>query len=357
VNLPESPLKIATPERRSPQDAPLQRASPFEIAAWVIAAAALFLTLALHLLPALLAGLLVYELVHMLAPKLHVMRVGERRRKVVAVALLATLIVVLITAVILGVIAFVRSDVGSLSGLLDEMANIIARSRHSLPPWVTEHLPENAQELQIRLVQWLRTHAGEFQAAGAKFGVALVHVLIGLIIGAMISLREARNDVDEGPLSRALVERVDRLGNAFRRIVFAQIRISALNTTLTGIYLGVVLPLFGVHLPFVKTLIVVTFLAGLLPVIGNLISNTVIVVVSLSYSLYAAIGSLAFLVLIHKLEYFVNARIIGSQIRSRAWELLLAMLIMESAFGLGGVVAAPVFYAYLKDELRSRGLI
>ncbi|MET1028247.1 MAG: hypothetical protein ABWY00_13835, partial [Dongiaceae bacterium] len=87
------------------------------------------------------------------------------------------------------------------------------------------------------------------------------------------------------------------------------------------------------------------------------ISNTVIVIVSLSASFVAAIGSLIFLVLIHKLEYFVNARIIGSQIRARAWELLLAMLVMESAFGIAGVIAAPIFYAYLKDELTARGLI
>jgi predicted PurR-regulated permease PerM len=152
-------------------------------------------------------------------------------------------------------------------------------------------------------------------------------------------------------------ERVRRLGEAFRRVVFAQVRISALNTTLTAIYLVVVLPLLGVHLPFTKTMILVTFVAGLLPVIGNLISNTVITIISLSYSVYAAVGSLAYLVLIHKLEYFVNARIIGGQIRARAWELLTAMLVMEAAFGVAGVVAAPIFYAYVKDELKSRGLI
>src|SRR4029450_13019950 len=71
-----------------------------------------------------------------------------------------------------------------------------------------------------------------------------------------------------------------------------------------------------------KTMVVVTFIAGLLPVIGNLISNTVIVVVSLSVSPLLAVGSLAFLVVIHKLEYFVNARGMGGQIRARAWELL-----------------------------------
>jgi hypothetical protein len=85
-------------------------------------------------------------------------------------------------------------------------------------------------------------------------------------------------------------------------------------------------PLAGAQLPLVKTMIAVTFVAGLLPVIGNLISNTVIVVVSLSVSPVLAASSLLFLVVIHKLEYFVNARVMGGQIHARAWEFLVAML-------------------------------
>jgi predicted PurR-regulated permease PerM len=53
----------------------------------------------------------------------------------------------------------------------------------------------------------------------------------------------------------------------------------------------------------------------------------------------------------------VNARIIGSRIQARAWELLIVMLVMEAAFGLQGVIAAPVYYAYLKKELSDQGLI
>jgi predicted PurR-regulated permease PerM len=177
------------------------------------------------------------------------------------------------------------------------------------------------------------------------------------VIGAMISLHEALPDETPGPLAVALIERARRVGDAFRRVVFAQVRISAVNTVFTAIYLVGVLPLFGVNLPYAKTLVVVTFLCGLIPVIGNLISNTVIVVVSLSVSLEAALGSLGFLVVIHKLEYFLNARIVGTQIRASAWELLLAMLVMESAFGIAGVAAAPIYYAYLKDELAARGLV
>ena len=33
------------------------------------------------------------------------------------------------------------------------------------------------------------------------------------------------------------------------------------------------------------------------------------------------------------------------------------MLVMEAAFGIRGLIAAPIFYAYLKEELTSRGLI
>jgi predicted PurR-regulated permease PerM len=81
------------------------------------------------------------------------------------------------------------------------------------------------------------------------------------------------------------------------------------------------------------------------------------VVVSLSVSPLVAASSLAYLVIIHKLEYFVNARIIGGRIRAKAWEILVAMLAMEALFGLPGLIAAPIYYAYIKDELYSRRLI
>jgi predicted PurR-regulated permease PerM len=76
----------------------------------------------------------------------------------------------------------------------------------------------------------------------------------------------------------------------------------------------------------------------------------VITVISLSHSFGAALAALGFLIVVHKLEYFINARIVGTQINARAWEILLWMLVMERLFGLIGVVAAPVFYAWLKAE-------
>ena len=73
--------------------------------------------------------------------------------------------------------------------------------------------------------------------------------------------------------------------------------------------------------------------------------------------LIVAAYALLFLITIHKLEYFLNAKIIGTQINARSWELLGAMLLMESLFGIPGVIAAPVFYAYVKTELTGAGLV
>ena len=328
-----------------------------EIAAWLIAAFLLVLVVYTHLLPALLAGLLMYELVHMLAARINLLRFGGQPAKIVAVALLAALMATLISFATLGLMAFFHSDASNLPALMQKMAAIIEGSRAMLPAWLVEKLPTSAEGIQTGTVELLRTHASEVQTVGKEMGRTLVHVLIGLIIGAMVSLREVTASHRYRPLAGALAERVRLLADAFRRIVFAQVRIAALNAFFTWIYLGVILPLSGVHLPLTKTLIVVTFLAGLLPDIGNLISNSIIVIVSLGQSLEIAMASLLFLIVIHKLEYFLNARIVGTQIRAHAWELLLAMLTMEAAFGVMGVVAAPIYYAYLKSELTNKGLI
>jgi predicted PurR-regulated permease PerM len=328
----------------------------YTVAAWILTGIALVLILVLHLLPALLAGMLVHELVQLMEPAIR-KRFPTRRETLIAVALISGFVVVAMATAIIGVIAFFNSDAGSVSALLARMAEIIESSRATMPAWLSGQIPSDANEMKEAAVQWLRANSSAVQLAGAEAGRGLAYVLVGMILGAMIALHEELPPEPHRSLARALIERACRLSGAFRRVVFAQVRISLLNTFFTGVYLWLVLPLFGVDLPLKKTMIAVTFVTGLLPVVGNLISNAVIVIVSLSYSIHAAIASLVFLVVIHKLEYFLNARIIGKRIESRAWELLTAILVMEAAFGISGVIAAPIYYAYLRDELTARGVV
>ena len=327
-----------------------------EYAAWILAILGTLFILRFNLLPALIAGLLVYELVHVLFP-FFARRLPTKGAKGIAVALIALLVLGAIAAAGFAIVVFTRSEGGSLAALFAKMAEILESSRATLPQWLSTYLPSGVDEVRENVSDWLREHASELQLMGKETGVTLVHILIGMVIGAMVSMREAFGNSLRGPLARAIAERIYRMGEAFRRVVFAQVRISAINTLLTALYLAVLLPLFGVRLPLTKTMIAVTFVTGLLPVIGNLISNTMIFVVSLAHSPAVAVASLGFLIVIHKLEYFLNARIVGKQIRAKAWELLVAMLVAESVFGLAGLVAAPICYAWLKDELSSRGLI
>jgi predicted PurR-regulated permease PerM len=258
---------------------------------------------------------------------------------------------------IVAMIAFLGTEHGNPAVLFERMTPVIERARAQLPAIVVEYLPDNSEEIRAAVMEWLRVHAAQLQIAGKNAARVTLQLLIGMILGAMLALHTSRPRAAGGPLTVVLNARCFNLVTSFHDIVFAQVKISALNTLFTAIFLLIVLPLFGAPLPLAKTLVVATFVFGLLPVIGNLISNTLIFIIGLSVSLWVAVAALAFLIIIHKLEYFLNARIIGTQIRSRAWELLIAMLFMEAVFGLAGVVAAPIYYAYLKRELESTALI
>lgn len=333
----------------------LNKPGPIVMASYLIAIFALLIILTKGLVAALFSGLLVYSLVHLTTPLLG-KKISSDRARMIAVALIGIMVVAFLCLVTWGSVSYFKSDAGSLPVLLQKMADIIEKSRSQIPAWLSARLPESADALREMLTTWLREHAFEAKIIGQETGRTLAHILIGMIVGAMAALYDSTPQTYL-PLGSALRDRMINLSEAFQRIVFAQVRIAAINATLVGMYLFIVLPLMGIHLPLSKSLIALTFFAGLLPVIGNLISNTVLVVVALSHSLNIAIGSLLFMIVIHKFEYFLNAKIIGHQINARIWELLVAMLAMETLFGIPGVIAAPVLYAYMKRELRERGLV
>ena len=60
---------------------------------------------------------------------------------------------------------------------------------------------------------------------------------------------------------------------------------------------------------------------------------------------------------IHKLEYVVNSKIVGSRTNSQVWEILMALLVGEAIFGLPGLIMGPIVYTYTKRELATKDLI
>ncbi|MFL6698775.1 MAG: AI-2E family transporter [Vitreoscilla sp.] len=334
----------------------LTREQTIRLASYILAAFALVGVLELHLLVPLLVGLLIYQLVVSITPFAQ-RWFNTKLAKMLVIVLFAAVIIAAVGGAVFGLITFFRSDIENLPRLLVKVSDILDRVRAGIPAFLGGYLPDDIADLQQKALDWLRSHVAELQMMGTHTLVTFAETIIAMVIGVVLSLREVDPRSTSGPLAVALTARAERFAHAFRNVALSQLSISLLNTTFTGIYLVIGLHLFGVHLPLTKTMIAITFIAGLLPIIGNLTSNTIVVVVSLAHSPAVAVASLVFLVVIHKLEYFLGARIVGSRIKSEIWELLIAMMAMEALFGIPGLVAAPIYYAYVKSELLDAGLI
>jgi predicted PurR-regulated permease PerM len=198
------------------------------VVSWILAGIGMILALRLHLLSALLPGLLVYVLVRLLAPRIQ-KRFAGRTARLIALVALATVTMGILILLIMGTVAFFKSDIGNLQTLFEQMQRIITDARAKLPLWIVDSLPGNVDDLKSLATVWLDEHSKELQHTGKEAMHLLVHLLFGMVIGALISLHEGQPISYMRPLAAALTERAIRFGDAFRRIVFAQVRISALN--------------------------------------------------------------------------------------------------------------------------------
>ncbi len=142
-----------------------------------------------------------------------------------------------------------------------------------------------------------------------------------------------------------IAARFSEFYRSFSTVIGAQMTISCINTVLTAIFV------FAVGLPYAPIVIGLTFLCGLLPIVGNVVSNTVIVFIGFLVSPRVAIGALIFLIVVHKLEYFLNSKIIGARIRNPIWLTLFGLIVGEKLMGVPGMILSPVVLNYLRVEM------
>lgn len=343
------------------------------IASYILMAAALLLILHFRFLPLLLSVILTYLFINQtnglilwlrrrLLPTGTFLHRSLTVRNINLLSATFTIGVVLLVIFLLALGAYHLVHGGHITVMMGKLAAILADTKNSgeLPPAILNMLPANLAEIKTAAAGLIREYGDTLTRISKNSLTLFVYIIIGVIVGAMLSFhrlntRHQRRQMP--PFKAELVRRIVNFQNSFERVFIAQVKISLIDTAVTAVYLYMILPMFGVELPFRITVLVIAFAVGLIPVAGNLISNTVIIILSLGASLYVAVASLVFLVVVHKLEYFLNAKIIGSEIESTAWELLVVMVVCERIFGIGGIVIAPVYYAYLKNELKQHGLI
>jgi predicted PurR-regulated permease PerM len=216
---------------------------------------------------------------------------------------------------------------------------------------------ENPQELRQQAKDQVKERVGELGKFARIASKEFAFVVIGLVVAICIFVNPIMDlDRDRHQIPRNyytvacedVAHRFKAFYHSFRTVMGAQLIISGINTVLSGIYV------YCIHLPYAPLIIVLTFLCGLLPILGNVISNSTIVALSFLQSPQLALASLIFLIVLHKLEYFLNSKIVGDRIRNPIWLTLLALIIGERLIGVPGMILAPVVLHFIKDQASQR---
>ncbi len=271
------------------------------------------------------------------------------KRRWVAVALF----LILILGVSYGAGRFINATVRALPQIAERsIPSIISAAERwniELPFTDFQSLKATALETVKEQEHYLRNFANFARHATTMLVLAIIGVVVAitLFLNSRLDLDYASHRVPNNLYALCCEEVSSRFAEfhrSFATVMGAQITISAINTVLTAIFV------LAIRMPHAPILIGMTFLCGLVPVIGNVISNTIITAVAFTVSPKTALFALGFLIAVHKLEYFLNSKIIGDRIRNPVWLTLLGLIIGERLMGVPGMILAPVVLNYIRME-------
>jgi predicted PurR-regulated permease PerM len=294
----------------------------------------------LHLGPTALAGLVSYMILDLTYRAL-------ARRLAPTLSRWLSLAVFLVAAVILGYMfaRFIRSTIHTLPQIASTAIPriIVLAEEHGID------LPfENVYELREIAIQQIKENAEAITKTSGVLTLGFFHILIAVFVAILAFFSPppedgAKNLFDE--LRRELAERMLTFMRGLEKVLGAQVLISAAYAVLTLAFLHF---MGFTHRIF---LTLAAFIFGILPIIGNIISNIIIVASGLTLSTRHAAYALIFLFLIHKSGYLVYGRVLGSSLKVPMWKTLLAILVGEVVMGVPGIILAPTLLHYAKEEM------
>ncbi len=312
-------------------------------ASYLLVPVILGLTVWLHLGPVILAGLFSYMV-------LDVTYRFFQRRLSRALSLWLALAAFLLAATALSwmLVRFVRQTIHTLPQIAATAIPrlVVLSDSHGI------NLPfDNVDELHEMVIHAIRGNAEAITKTSGALTTDIFHVLIIMLV-AMLAFFSRQQPVEYGPnlfdtLRRELGARTQTFLQGFEKVFGAQLAISAAYAVLTFLFL------WTMGYSHVIFLTLASFLFGVLPIIGNLISNIIIVASGLAMTTRHALFALGFLVLIHKSGYLVYGRVLGTSLKVPMWQTLLAILLGEAALGVPGMLLAPAMLHYIKEELRA----
>lgn len=304
--------------------------------------AILVLSTLLNLGPMVLAGLFSYLILDL-----------SHRRLLQAMrpfyARLASSVIFIIAAIALGWIfwEFLRQAVAALPRIL---TNALPRVADMLDQYGVDLPFETMQEFREAFMTTVKENAMVVTRVTGLLTKRFFHILAGMMVAILCFFGDtpaSRGGTFYDDIQRETHDRLRTFMVSFELMFGAQIIVSGINTVLTTVYL------IAMGIPFMGFLVPATFVLGLLPVIGGVISNTIIVSAALTVSPQLALFSLIFLMVMHKAQYLINGHVLGASLESPMWLILVGIIVGELIMGVPGIVLAPALLHYIRVELQA----
>lgn len=207
---------------------------------------------------------------------------------------------------------------------------------------------DNLRELRELALDALRVNLRGISHASGILGKGFFQVIVGVFVAIFCFMADHTAPTQGNffdAVRRELDARIEIFMIGFEKIFGAQVIISAINTVITGIFL------LSIGMPFAHFLTLACFLLGIIPIVGNVMSNTIIVGTALTVSPQLAVFTFIFLVVSHKIEYLLNSQIMGTRLNTPVWQMLIGLLVGEALLGFTGMILAPAILHYIREEM------
>ncbi len=263
-------------------------------------------------------------------------------RKQAILAVLATFLVLLAGGVALGAtraIHAIRAARHTFPQQLHEIQDnpIVAQIR--------EHLPDSSR-LAERAREYSETALHVVSMMGHIAMFALIAVILAIIFTLEeLELRELVEKISPSSLMGTVSRWLGYVAEAIRITIQLQLVVAAVNTVLT---LPVLL-ILGIH--HVPSLMILIFVSGLIPVVGNVVSGAVLSLLAYQAKGFLGIGVfVALTFVLHKIEaYYLNPRLTSKHVHLPGFAIVVSLICWEHLLGFVGLfVSFPFLFVAAK---------
>jgi predicted PurR-regulated permease PerM len=195
-----------------------------------------------------------------------------------------------------------------------------------------------------KLVEGAKHYGADALHYASAIGHILVYTTVGLILAVVYLLEEEHlktlnKSIDPRSIIGTVVRWLGHVCDAVVVTVQLQIVVAACNTVLT---LPVLLLLRIEHVP---SLMVLIFVSGLVPVVGNFVSGVVLGVLAYHKQGWLGVGLfVALTAILHKIEsYYLNPRLTARHVRLPGFVLIVSLIAWEHLLGFVGLFVSFPF--------------